>query len=118
MGPGDGAGEMVCAWPVWVKGRLGQAHLTRACAGGQHVGIGLRSAVSEQVESILREKTREIKAISRRSRRFDRIAERFNGESRASNAGRQGHFERPPSDDLPLQAAGRVWRPPHDDAPA
>ena len=50
--------------------------------------------------------------------RFDRIAERFNGELRASNAGRQGHFERPPSDDLPLQAAGRVWRPPHDVAPA
>ena len=34
--------------------------------------------------------------------RFDWIAKRFNGESRASNAGRQGHFERPPSDDLPL----------------
>src|ERR1700734_3426224 len=50
--------------------------------------------------------------------RFDRIARGFNGESRASNAGRQGHFERPPSDDLPLQAAGRVWRPPYDVTPA
>ena len=109
--------EMVCAWPVRVRGRRRRALLTRERAGGQHVAQALRARLAKSRNRLFAEK-RAKSTYTESGWRFKRIAKALTANRERRIAGRQGHSERPPSDDLPLQAAGRVWRSPHDDAPA